>query len=476
MVSSDNGLSVKSRGQVKPKPTNVPALPDSDNLQLNIPPAEQAAKTSQGQDLQKSDPGYPPRRLLEKLIRVPCWMGRWRGLTLRAWYLLAILSAHQGKADYRKVSLEHLALELRLDVRQVIRLVQKLERAKVLWVGRRGKCNCYRVLWFRNPPAWIFVDPRWVHQLGLNINEAVLFGYVCFRCNHKPESWFSISKAAEALGLHYTTIRSCLAVLAAEVFIKIRPGRESGGRTNRYQLTSFGWLVSWDSEPKRARQKCHLRINTLSERGRSYTNSSQKGGLSSQLNSGFSPDQDQKPYELLVCIGVNRFVAKPVAAQHRRDPESVENMIWNWTGKTEQSRRYWQNRDLPPPRIPLAGYVVGGLNIGIAECHSIKLSSAGREAKTRGKGAPGLAGSGPPTEAELKKLEQYAENVLKPCLGKPPTPQESAKLAEERRLPDKKAGAEFLTAHQAAVCKRDYGYRRLANSGQKVGICLDKAK
>ncbi len=432
-------ISTYSETEVKPKPTNISAPPDSGDLQLNITPAEPSAKPSQGQDLQKSDPEYPPRHLLEKLIRVPCWMGRWRGLTLRAWYLLAILSAHQGKADYRKVSLEHLALELRLDVRQVIRLVQKLERAKVLWVGRRGKCNCYRVLWFRNPPAWIFVDPRWVHQLGLNINEAVLFGYVCFRCNHKPESWFSISEAAEALGLHYTTIRSCLAVLAAEVFIKIRPGRESGGRTNRCQLTSFGWLVSWENYPKRARQKCHPRINTLSERGHSYANSSQKGGLSSQLNPGFSPDQDQKPYELLVCIGVNRFVAKPVAAQHRRDPESVENMIWNWTGKTEQSRRYWQNRDLPPPRIPLAGYVVGGLNIGIAECHPIKLSPAGKEAKAKAQGKLAAAAVGRPTEAEIKKLEQYAENVLKPCLAKQPTPDKSEIPAQKPQLYDKKA-------------------------------------
>jgi hypothetical protein len=49
-----------------------------------------------------------------------------------------------------------------------------------------------------------------------------------------------------------------------------------------------------------------------------------------------------------------------------------------------------------------------------------------------------------------------------------------AKFAEERRLPDKKAEAEFLTAHLTAARRRDYGYRRLANSGQKVGFCLDK--
>jgi hypothetical protein len=81
----------------------------------------------------------------------------------------------------------------------------------------------------------------------------------------------------------------------------------------------------------------------------------------------------------------------------------------------------------------------------MAECHDIQLSKAAEKEQAKAQGGAQAAAGGPPTEAEIKKLEQYAENVLKPCLGKPPTPQESAKFAEERQFRDKKAEEEFLT-------------------------------
>ena len=50
-------VSVKTRKLVKQKPPTFPALPDYANLELKIPPADQAGRPDQAEDLQKSDLG-----------------------------------------------------------------------------------------------------------------------------------------------------------------------------------------------------------------------------------------------------------------------------------------------------------------------------------------------------------------------------------------------------------------------------------
>jgi hypothetical protein len=61
----------------------------------------------------------------------------------------------------------------------------------------------------------------------------------------------------------------------------------------------------------------------------------------------------------------------------------------------------------------------------MAECHDIQLSKSAKEEQAKAQGGARAAAAGQPPEAELKKLEQYAENVLKPCLAKQPTPDKS---------------------------------------------------
>ena len=462
--------SVKTQSNVKPKPTSISALPDSDNLQLNIPPAEQSAKTSQIQDLQKSDPGVSPWPLLEKLIRVPTPAGYKSKLSLRIYYLLAVLDAHQGDRQFSSPSILRLALECRVSERQIKRWLAKLKRLKYIWVDGRGKRNRYRVIRTRKMPDYVFVDPRWVYRLGLSINEAVVLGYVYFKHNHKPETWFSIRRAVWDLGLSYNTIRRCLAVLAALELFPIRPGRQSGGRTNRYQLTGLGWIISWENYPKQARPKCPLLRNTSAAQCYSFANFSRKGGLSNQLEPGYSPDQDQKIYELLLRARVNRIVAKPVAFQWRGYIKSVEQAILNaaylFSADAETLRRH----NLTRPRGTLIAYVIGTLNGAYSEGHRVKPSKLAKEGEAKRKVKLAAAAAGQPPEAELKKLRQYAENVLKPCLTKLHPLGKLPILAQYTPICDKKADDALLTRTQAAARRNSRSYQKYANLGQKLHI------
>jgi hypothetical protein len=426
MVNSDNGLSVKSKGQVKLKPAAFSALPDSSDTQLKIAMDDIQAKAAEQQALQEAAFGARQRHLLERLIRVPIPAG-YKGTKIPGqYYLWAALDGYQGDDGICHPAVLTLALNCRKSDRQIQRWMRKLEDAKVVVTHGWGKNRHYHVKSSRNITPFVFVDPRWVHQLGLSINEAVLFGYGDFKLNHKPESWFPIRRAAWDLGLSYNTIRRCRAVLAAWDFTEIKPGCLRGGRTNRCQLTSFGWMVSWENYPKQARPKCHPKRNTIHRGCYSSAHSVRRGVFFPQFGLSNGNQADAEVFGLLRLFKIHWKVAKPAAFQWQDEPESVENMFWNWVGKTEQDRKDCQSKGLPARKIPLAGYVMGGLNIGIAEHHPIKLSSAGREAKAKAQGKLGLISAGPPPEAELKKLEQYAENVLKPDLEKLHPPGESA--------------------------------------------------
>jgi sRNA-binding protein len=460
--------------EVKLKPKNVPAPFNSAGPLCTPSPAVKPDKPAQAQDLQKSGPGA--RAGSDLPLDIPVLLGERKGKQTSQFdrFILGTIASllHGHFSGY--IAEDTIAYAARCFRSRVSRSIQRLKAVGYLDVDDTDKCNRYYI------PDWVkrllktWVNPLLVRDYGLSIGDAVNLSDLKFRQGDNDCTWATIQERADVLGVSYHTLARSDASLATRGFIQKvhRPWKES--LKNKYRLTCLGREATGVFEPKTARPKQGALGQTIEEGDCFKANKVRNGSFRAQFGLSFSPDQDQKPYELLVCIGVNRFVARLVAAQHRKDPKSVENMIWNWTGKTERSRRYWQGKNLPAPRIPLAGYVVGGLNIGIAECHSIKLSSAGREAKTRDKGGARAAAAGQPPEAELKKLEQYAENVLKPCLAKHPTPDKSVISTQKPQSHDKKTGEQFLTATLAAARKRDYGYRRLANSGQKVGFCLDK--
>ncbi len=405
-------------GQVKPKPTYFSALPDSDEPQLKITRPDRPAKPNQAQDLQKPGLAVPAWRFLEELLRVPIPAGHKSRLSLRMYYLLAVLDAHQGDREFCSPSIIRLALECRVSERQIKRWLAKLKRLKYIGVDGRGKRNRYRVIRTRNMPHFVFVDPRWVYRLGLSINEAVVLGYGCFRCNGKPETWFSIRRAARDLGLSYITIRRCLAVLAAWSFIEIRPGRKSGGRTNRYQLAPFGQMASWENYPKRARSKCPLLRNTPAAQRLSYANFIRNDFAHAESGLSFDPELDQEIFKLLVKLRVNHFVARSIAVQWRGYAKSVEQAILNAAYLFDADAETLRRHNLTRPRGTFIGYIIGTLNRAYNEGHRVKPNKLARQGEARRQVKPAIAAAGRPAGAELKKLEQYAENVLKPCLAK----------------------------------------------------------
>lgn len=468
-------VSTKLDRQVKLKLTKLSALPDSDDPQLRIPPADQAAKPAQIQDLQKTGPGVSPWHFLEELIRVPIPVHYKSKLSLRIYYFLAVLDAHQGDRQFSSPSITRLALECRVSERQIMRWLAKLKRLKYIWVDGRGKRNRYRVNRTRKMSDFVFVDPRWVYRLGLSINEAVVLGYVFFRHNHKPETWFSNRRAARDLGLAYNTIRRCRAVIAAYEITEITPGRLSGGRTNRCQLADFGWAVSWKNYPKRARPKCHLLRNTVAAQRYSYANAVRNGSFRSQFGLSFSLEQDQEVHRLLRSIGTADSVARPMAFEQRYLLADVEQALINGAAAANDYCRRTQWLGLSAPRFNLAGYTIRTLNGAYCECHGVPPTRLARAAKARDPGgARAAAGSGVTAVCHRARVKEQIRR-LRSALAKPYTPQELEKFAEERRLPDKKTQGEFLTAHLTAARRRDYGYRRLANLPQKVGFSLDKA-
>ncbi|GAJ00318.1 unnamed protein product [marine sediment metagenome] len=158
-------VSTTTRWEVKPKPKDFPALTDSGDPQLEISPAEPAVKDPQAQDLQKPGPGAREYPLLEKFIKVPIPAGHKGRLSVRQWYLLAVLDGHQGDREYSSPSIIRLALECRVSERQVKRWLAKLKRLKYIGVDGRGKRNRYRVIRTRRVQTFVFVDPRWVEVL-----------------------------------------------------------------------------------------------------------------------------------------------------------------------------------------------------------------------------------------------------------------------------------------------------------------------
>ncbi len=455
---------------VKGNNVAFPTFPDSANLELKIPAADQAAKPAQAQDLQQSDPGAPDGRLLERIIRVPIPAGHRCKLSLRLYYFWALLDAHQGDRESCSPSILRLALECRVSERQIKRWLAKLRRLRYIRVDWRGKRNRYRVNRSRNITTFVFVDPRWIHRLGLSINQACVLGYVSFRCNGKPESWFSLSEAALALGLCRRAIDMCLAVLAAWDFIEIRPGRKSGGRTNRYKLTVFGELTAGENYQHVPAQKCPLLRNTLPTVGHSYACFARNGRARSGfgLSSGCRPDRE--PYELLRSIGVHSKVARPMAIQWQDYPESINNAFLNAAYLAEADAETLRRHNLAPLRGSPNSYALGTLNGALSEGHRVKLSKLAEagEAKRKG-GARAAAGPGVTAVCHRAWVKEQIRR-LKSAPARPHTPDNNAESAMTGRERDKKADDVFLTRTLEFARRNSRSYHKPANIAQKMGI------
>ncbi len=461
--------------EVKGELKLLPALPDSDNLELNIPPAVPAAKPSQVQDLQKSDPGAPHHFKLKLDIGVLSAEYKGGRTSLIARYILGIIIAKVGYGWWGYLSEETIVREARCSLWPVKNAKKQLEEAGLLDVNRRGKCHRYHVPeWVKYLPK-IWVDPSLVRDDGLSISEAVDLSDLKFRQGDNDATWPTIQERADLLGVAYHTIARADTSLAALGYIqrRHRPWRRSS--KNEYCLTCKGQVATGVFEPKTARPNARALGQTISVRDLFYANSVRNGSFRAQFGLSFSPEQGQEVYRLLRSIGTADSVARPMAFEQRYPLPDVKQAIVNAALRGDDYHRQIRRLDLPAKRFNLAGYTVVTLTRSRRECHGVRPSKLARAAEARDQGSARAAAAGQPTESELKKLDQYAENVLKPCLGKPLTPQESAKLAEERRLPDKKAQDEFLTAYQAAARRNSRTYQKYANLGQKLGFSLDKA-
>ncbi|MBA7474433.1 hypothetical protein ES707_09785 [subsurface metagenome] len=463
-----NTVSVISRSDVKQKPPAFSALPGSGDNQLEIAMADIQAKAVQNSDLPTPGLAVPAWRFLDQLIKVPIPAGHKSKLSLRVYYFLAVLDAHQGDREFCSPSIIRLAIECRVSERQIKRWIAKLWRLKYIWVDGRGKRNRYRVIRTRNMPNFVCVDPRWVYRLGLSISQAVLFGYVCFKCNGRPESWFSIHRAAADLGLCRRTIEMCLAILAAWGFIEIRPGRKSGGRTNRYQLTELGRLASWENYERVPAQKCPLLKNTPAAQRFSYANFVRNhparavSGLSSYCQ------LDQEIYELLVKLRIARSVARSIAVQWRGYIESVKQAILNAAYLFDADRETLRRHNLKPPRGTFIGYIIGTLNTAYSEGHKVKPSKLARAAAARGDGGARAAVVGRLPEVEFERRRKQLKAQLRSTPAKHTTPGKEAESAIIQQNSDKAAKAEYLDRTLAAARRSSHSLRKRANQAQKL--------
>ncbi len=468
-----NTVSTISRSQVKGKFNKSHDFPVYQSSQINEPAAALCECRQPGQDRQGANPGAPIWPLLQESIKVPIPAGHKGRLPLRMYYLLAVLDAHQGNREFCSPSILRLALECRVSERQIIRWLAKLRRLRYIRVDGRGKRNHYRVNRTRNMTPFVFVDPRWVHQLGLSINQAVVLGYVRYKCNGKPESWFSIHRAARDLGLSYITIRRCFAVLAAWEFIEIRPGRQSKGRTNRYQLGSFGRSATGVFEPKRARSKCHLLRNTYPTDSCFYANSVRNSPEISQSDLSFDCRLDQELFDMLCFIGIDRTVARSIAVQWRGYAESVRQAIINAVYRFEADAETLRRHNLAPLRGTWVGYAIGTLNRAYSEGHRVKPSKLVAAAQAIGGDGAAAVPHRCRTKSEFEQRRKEQIRRLRSAPAKPHTPGKSAIPAKNLQFSDKPADNRRLRQAKAIGGRRYFSGRKWAKPAQKLRFSVD---
>ncbi len=474
MVNSDNGLSVKSRGQVKLKPAAFSVPPDSSDPQLKIPPAEQSAKPAQAQDLQKSDLGA--RAGSDLPLDIPVLTGERKGrkMSLMARYAFGIIADRLHGHFSGCVSEDTISQEMRCHRSTASRAVNELRAEGYLDVDDNEKCNRYQIPeWAKRLPK-LWVNPALVRDDGLSIAQACWVSLVKFRQGDNDATWPTHQEAADFLGVSYHTIARTATWSAALGYVqkRHRPWRRSS--KNEYCLTNLGREATGVFEPKTARPKCSALGQTIREEDLVYANSVRNGSFRAQFGLSFSPDQDQEVYRLLRSIGTADSVARPMAFEQRYPLADVKQAMVNAALRGDDYHRQMRRLDLPAKRFNLAGYTVATLTGAHREGHGVPPSKFARAAEARDQGGARAAAAGPPTEAEIKKLEQYAENVLKPCLGKPPTLDKSVISPQKPQSHDKKAQDALLTRTLETARRNSRSYQKYANLGQKVGFSLDK--
>ncbi len=468
--------SVKTQSNVKPKPTSISALPDSDNLQLNIPPAEQSAKTSQIQDLQKQDPGARASSGLRLDILIRSDRGGRRGISHQAEQLRGIFIACQGKGSHCWPSDRLQADLMGLSERQVRRRRWELKNAGLLKWHWQDHHRVYSVVTDIATEGFLWVGINWVPELQLSPIVSQLLAYIRWRRWEGEVARFKVREAAEFLGVSVDTIRRARAVLVALGFLQVskRPGR--GSRGNIYRLTLWAeWKIGVFGLEKKV-AKCPTKLNYVSKGGYFKANKVRRGVLSPESGLSFDPKRDQASFERLLKLKTNRFVAESAAAQWRYDPQSVQNMYINTLCKWYEQLQNARKLNLPPPRFNQAGYNLGGLNNAKAEGHGIPLSKPAKAFMATEQGKAAIAADGRMTAAEFDEKRRRDKKALFATPAKPTTPYTDAEMAIIAQKRDKEAEAQHLAAVTAAARSRSWRYRKYANLGQKVGFCLDKAK
>ncbi|MBA7469654.1 hypothetical protein ES707_04927 [subsurface metagenome] len=470
-----NRLSTNPGTEVKPKPPAFSAPFDSDDPQLEIPPADQAVKTAQNSDLQKLDPGAPAGFVLKFDIGIIDATFEHRRISLTARCILGIIEAYLNAHPRGYLSEDKIAQAAGCCRSRVSRAVNELKAVGYLGVDDSDRCNRYHVCKWVKRLDKIWVNPALVRDEGLSIAQAGFVGYIKFRQGDNEATWPTYREAAKALGVSYHTIARAAASEAVLGFVeKIhRPRRQSS--KNEYYLTDPAWLETFVFEPKSARPKWGALGQTSIEENYSYANSVRRGVFSPDFSLSFDCRLDQEPYEQLVYIRTNRQVAKAIAVQQRGNHQSVRNIIINAAAAAEDYYRRMRQLGLPAPNFNLAGYAIRGLSIAMAEGHNIPLSKLAKAAKARDQGGARAAAGGRLTEAEFEQRRQEKIRRLKSTPAKPITPYTDAEMALIASKRDKEAEDQILYQAQADGSRRYFRGHKWANLPQKANISLDKA-
>lgn len=466
-------LSSTGRLEVKAKPKDFPALPDSDNIQPGIGAPDDSAKPSQEPDLQESAPGAPDGFKLELDIGIMVGESGGKRTGLSARYVLAVITAYLGYGRWGYLAENTIAQAARCGRHRVIKAVKELEDAGLLDVNRRGKCNRYRVCPWVKFLDKIWVKPGLVRDDGLSIVQAGFVGYVKSRQGENLATWLKLGEAAEALGVSYHTVGRAAASEAVQGFVeKIhRPERHSS--KNEYYVTDSSWLENRVFGPEIARPKRRALGQTYMEGDLFNANRVRKRSF--RAESGLSVDRqiDQSAYELLIRTGVNRFVARSAANQWRGDPESVKQTVINAAAAAAAYYRRMERLRLPVPRFNQAGYEVATLNGARAEGHSVEPSRLARAAAARAQGGARASGGGGVTDSAFEQRKKEQIHRLLSSSGKPSPPDKTQVPVKKPQFRDKSEEDGYLRAVQAAARARSWQRWKYANFARKLDIPFD---
>lgn len=467
--------SVKSRTIVKQKPPAFSALPDSDEPQLKIPPADQAGRPDQAEDLQKPDPGARDGFALKFDIGIIDATFEHRRISLTARYILGIIEAYLNAHPRGYLSGDKIAQAAGCCRSRVSRAVNELKAVGYLGVDDSDKCNRYHVCEWVKHLDKIWVNPALVRDDGLSICQAVFVSYVKFRQGDNEATWLIYREAAESLGVSYHTIARAAASDAVLGFIeKIhRPGRHSS--KNEYYLTDSSWLETFVFGPELARPKWGALGQTSRKKDYSYARFTRNDSLRAGFGLSNDSKRDQEVYQLLRSTGTLDRVARPMAFEQQYPLADVKQALINAALRGDDYYRRMRRQDLPVPRFNTAGYAVATLNGARRECHGVRPSKLARAAEARAQGGARAAAVGRLTEAEFEQRRQEQLRALKAPPAKPIIPYTDAEMALITSKRDKEAEDQILHSAQANGCRRHFRGRKWANLPQKADISLDKA-